>query len=755
MMTMKKLLLVAILTGALAAAAEAQQSGKAVAVDGGPPPTTDYLWVTINGGGANADSVAIRHTDGTPVLNFLGGPVFVTGSFNRPYDIVGSPLRRRVFVSNGNASPGTVTAVDADTLQVLRVIPVPGSINLRGMSLSEDESKVYVAGQETTVGLEGPSVYEIDTATLANATRTGGILEVGRGADDCVVIRAANAGGSGDGPGKVYFSVNKPATTGYIGVINLLASGAVSSIATGQGGLLEVESASNMERTHDHRFVFVGCTKRLGFGPPPPPSPVRIIRIDTSNDSATAPQLTTGIQDLAHRVYDVTWTVDAGGNNRGLALVSVDNAFPPSIYEIFDTGLPRPGGPYASGTGGLSAPATIRYVARSSQVFVGERLGTSNAFNIFAGADPLTPPPTTRLGVGSDPLNFAVMPTSAVIVSDITPRAGFSGAPGPALVTVRGAGFVPGAFYNYGAGNLVAQFVDSNTLIVDLSAAPTSTLITVTVTNPNFQSKSIAPFFSRYTPETRTSFSLTLPSASQGYQMVSLPQYASLTSLKAGFSSALGPYNPVLYRVFFYRGGKYVELNSMADDGCDLAGESFWVLTRNGAVVNFSEPDVRACDAGVNRVIPLNTGFSMISVPQLDGLGGTGSIPVTSVLVGTDPTNFATAVAFPGTAMNPNVFERVGGSYVAVTTLDSGKGYWMENQGTVPAYLVFRPTFITKPGPPTGSTAAAAVGGSQPPPPPGASLTGSESSSGCGFLGLEALLAALFLRRRARRRLPA
>src|SRR5205814_7513650 len=138
----------------------------------------------------------------------------------------------------------------------------------------------------------------------------------------------------------------------------------------------------------------------------------------------------------------------------------------------------------------------------------------------------------------------------------------------------------------------------------------------LTVNHPsNFQGGALGTFFRAYTPELRAPFTVALPPASQGYKMISLPQYSTLSALKSALDAALGPYNPVLYRVFFYRGGQYVELNALPDDGCDLAGESFWILTRNGAMLTMSEPDVRQNDAGADRVIPLNTGFNMVSLP--------------------------------------------------------------------------------------------------------------------------------------------
>jgi hypothetical protein len=737
MMT-KHAFLVVLLAGALASVAEAQQSGKAVAVDAGSAPSANYVYVVCNGG----NTVAVRRTDGTGVTTLGAG-----FGFNAPYDVVASPSKHLVFVSNAGANPGTVTVIDSDSLQLVQIVTVLGSLNLHGMSLSEDESAVFIAGQDAN----GPAVFRLDTTSPFTTVGVGGITMAG-GAEDCVVIKAAITGGGGNGPGRVYFSVPRAGVAGRIGIINLNPASPAAPIQTGVGALASIEQADKMERTPDHRFVFVGCSKIVSFG-----TDVRIVRIDTSTSAATATIINNGVQDLANnRSWDVSWTTDTGGNNRGFVLIQQDSGTK-QIREILDTGLPSGIGLIAANQGGLTDPITLRFAGLSNQVFIGDIFGTGTGYSFFDAANtPLSPPaPVAPTGIGNRCQAFAVAATPAIVVTDVCPRASLS--TGPLTVTIHGAGFTSACLVDYGAGTVAigGGLIDANTAIVSFTGAGGS--IGVNISNPqNLQSGTLDTFFRAYNPEVRAPFTVSLPSASQGYQLISLPQYATLTSLKSALSAALGPYNPVLYRVFFYRGARYVELNALADDGCDLAGESFWVLTRNGATLTMSEPDVRQNDAGANRVIPLNTGFNLVSVPDTNAGGLTGQIPWASVRVTTDPTNFGAGPVGTTTAaglliVDPAV-EFVGGGYFLAPNLIAGQGVWVRNISGKPAYLVFQPGLVTKPSGASFSSGVSPAPGSMPPAPPSGITDADSGGSRCGFVGLEWLLPILVLRRAARRR---
>ena len=70
------------------------------------------------------------------------------------------------------------------------------------------------------------------------------VVSAGIGAEDCVVIRSANAGGTGDGPGRVYFSVPRAGAAGLIGIININPASPAAPIQTGVGALASIELRS-------------------------------------------------------------------------------------------------------------------------------------------------------------------------------------------------------------------------------------------------------------------------------------------------------------------------------------------------------------------------------------------------------------------------------------------------------------------------------------------------------------------------------
>jgi hypothetical protein len=763
---MKHAVLIALLLGPLVFEAPAQQSGPPIPVSGSPPPTANYTWVTINGtAGFNLNSVMIRNTDGTAVTQLTGGAF----GFQQPNDIVGSPVHHKVFVSN--EANGTVSVVDSDTLQPLGIVNLPGCLTARGMSLSDDESAVFVAGGNAA----GPAVWRIFTATLAtDAAPIGAIGDSTHIAEDCAVIRAANAGGSGNGPGKVYFSVQTSGTLvalpGYIGIVNVMTLPAAppfpapGSIGVAAGPLASVNLPTTMERTADHRFVFVSCNKVPSFG-----ADLRIIRINPLTDAATAEIITAvGTDTNQNRVLDVTWTAGSGGINRG-AVLAFQTGAGGGLFtrEIVDNGaqLFVPGTQQVGITGGLTTPLTIRFTPQSQQMYVGDDVGTGNGYARYTTT---TTPPTIEnpspTGVGSRCLNFAVMSTPSLAISDITPRAGPTGS----VATVHGAGFLTGMTAFAGAAPVPVNVIDSNTATVDFSAFGPG-LYSLQLVNPNVQSALIDGYYGIFTAPgirpapTNPAAQLALPSLAQGYRMLSYPQYTSLTALQSAFAAQLGPYNPALYRVFFRRNGEYVEMNQLADDGCDLAGESFWVLTRNGEMLTLTEPDVRQNTPG-DRVVALSPGFNMVSLPLVNAAGTSGQIPWGSMHVTDDETNFVVGspggppnvTSAAGVALVDQAIEYVNGNYFLAPNLVAGQGYWVRNLSTGPVYLVFQPGLVTKAGTGPSAPGVPPPAGSMPPGPPSGMSGDASSSGGCGLLGAELLLLlAIFRRKGGRCRLGA
>lgn len=746
----------AVLTGALlavlssvAAVQTSQTAGPAPA-----PATQDLTWITINGTGVN--QVQIRQTDGT-ALTTLGGPPF---NFQQPHDIVHVPSRRHVYVSNANGN--AVTVIDADTFQFVANVTTPGASLLRGMSVSADESAVYVAGRDS-VGVNptpftGPAVWKIDTLTLTMMKIVGVGDGPGVRAEDCVVIRAGNAGGTGDAPGKVYASVRNSVASRYFLIKNEML-GTSTSVDVGAGfptPLDQVDFPDNMERTPDHRFVFAGCTKRgaLGFTPL---NAIRMLRFDPLTDALTAPVVSTvlPIQDLNHRVFDVTWK-NEGGVNRGFIFVDID-AGVLRILEIDENGAHNAAVAPVNVGPPISAPATLRFTPPSRQLYLGETPGTSQSYNSYNAALPSPPPVAFERNqpVGAtDPLNFAVVPAAVPVLKEITPKGGPEG--GAFFVRINGSGFTPGSTVQAGGAGVFSSFVDSNTIMVDVGGGGAANLDFV-VTNPSGLSGTLNPFYRRYViPAVQPGETRNLPAAASGYQMVAFSQYASMSALQTALTAAFGPYNPSIYRVFFYRSGGYKEITQLSVEDADLAGQSFWVITRNGGTLQLAEADVHQNATGFDIAMVLEPGWNMISQPVLSG---GGSIAWANLRATTNSAGFAAAVPASGFAGLSAVYEFVNGSYVTADPLIAGRGYWVNNSLSTHVYLIVNAAAVSKPGPNLGGAPAPAA--MTPPPPPGGALVdGSGSSSGaCGFVGVEWLLLGLvrfaFHRPPARRKLAA
>ena len=137
--------------------------------------------------------------------------------------------------------------------------------------------------------------------------------------------------------------------------------------------------------------------------------------------------------------------------------------------------------------------------------------------------------------------------------------------------------------------------------------------------------------------------------------MHSIPQHGSLTAFKAALTAQFGPAIPVLYRVFFYRNGRYVELNH--DDGRRLrpGGKRSWMITRGSGTV--PSLDRRPANAPAKpTVIPLNPGFTHDLRAMTGARRRHGQITWAAVQVTSDPTDFVTfsSRALPAAAGDPH-----------------------------------------------------------------------------------------------------
>ena len=349
---------------------------------------------------------------------------------------------------------------------------------------------------------------------------------------------------------------------------------------------------------------------------------------------------------------------------------------------------------------------------------------------------------------------------------------------------VDGANFQPGSQLFIGGLPVATTFVNSSVLLGSTPIFGGADPLDVTVLNPDLQQATLETFFHPYpAPGAGPRFRLTLPNLQAGYRMFSIPQYASISDLRASLEAELGPYNTSLYRVFFLINGVYVELNSVPADYCDLSGDGFWAITRFGAEITLFAPDVKSNLRGSGpfiRVVPVFPGWNLISMPFSGGGMMWSAVGVTN-----DGANLATsqpADAAPA-LLTPILFGYDGIQYFNEPVMNPGVGYAIFNVTPGMVYLTFDCAdlmggllrvvpgggggFTSSGGPGSGGGLLLLIGkplppGTERPPSPPASSFETEASSSssdggsCGLLGFEvALLLLVFRRSRRRRRLSA
>src|SRR5204863_441745 len=113
-----------------------------------------------------------------------------------------------------------ITIIDGDTLTVAGTITVADSQQLKGMVMSDDGNSLYVAGR--SISQSAAAVFHVDPVTTTNALLAFDAL--GPAAEDCAVIPASVAGGSGNSPGRIYYSVPGP-SPGFVAVHYIIGSG--------------------------------------------------------------------------------------------------------------------------------------------------------------------------------------------------------------------------------------------------------------------------------------------------------------------------------------------------------------------------------------------------------------------------------------------------------------------------------------------------------------------------------------------------
>lgn len=727
---MKTLLWTAAILGASASALAAQQQN---------------VWIANRGGGG---TVCVLTPARVEIKRFT-----IADGISVPWDIVYVPAHNVVVVSNnGN---GTLSVIDATTLQIIQNVIVPLGNNLRGMSVSGDQNSVFVAGLNNgNAGVFQLSLPSRSVAALSNTINDTTPPE------DCVVINASRVGGSGNGPGKVYYSV--PGGN-YIGVLTVDPPGPDTSISLGSGLLPGVSVPTQLSRTPDHSAVFAGCQTN-------PALFVRVVRIVPGvTDTPDQPPVRSTSMALTHFVRDVEFR-PSGPPFRGF--VNLSESGGNAIAEIDDFGSEIP----ATAVAPSPNPGRLNLNAGMSQLFVGETSGTSNQYGVSDVSSGLAAVAVVLTPAGtSGPAAFAFSPRgSAPVVSEVSPSGMVSAA--GSTIAIGGAHFSSAtsvSFFNP-AGIPFARtvtFLGSGALSVNGDGLPPGRY-EVRVTNPDLQAFPLVDYFLSIAPPAPTTPStLTAPSRFTGYELRSVPQYLNAGDLLSAVSAQFGSYNPSNVRVFLQEGTGYAELNQ-ADPGLDLSGRSFWILSRFGGTLSFSRPPVGESlenTAEDRKIVIVQPGWNMVAQPTVNTATG-GRMAMTDVAVFSD--SLLTVPAAPGGSLEDTANAAVtsfpatysGGSYVFEAPgghVLAGQGFWLRNNTTGPLYLRFLNSDAQAKGIAGKSSAAATAVAKAagvpdlPPPPPGAALAEDGDTSGCGLPGLEVLAVLGFLLVRRGRKLAA
>jgi hypothetical protein len=702
----------------------------------------EYVWITRRASGSGG--VTIFDSTGNGVAQLAGAAY----GFDQPYGIVSAPVHKLVVVSNSGATPGTVTLLHADTFQPLNVLTIPGSSNLTEMSLSADQNSVFIAGQDVA----GPAVFRVDLPSGSSA-RAGGTVGSGP-ATGVAVIRASNAGGSGIGPGKVYFSVF---SADQVYEINLLTGGTTTLIQYGSGAYPGLSQPRTLARLPDHSAVYATAVTTG-------PTVMDWVRIDPAQpiSAATVVQLDATSMAFGNSVTDATF-LNVLGTPRGFALVTRD-ASPTEIVEINLNGQALGGASYRSV--GAAVQGVNLHPGRNT-AYMGASSTTDQNFytSDISGVTPglLTAVVDVAFNQNGATRFAFVPPPPPPTITDLWPVGLVTGgAPGTATIRVKGSGFQPGTsvFGELGAartGALPVVFVDSATLDVDVSGFAPGSLYDIVAANPDAQETTVSTIFQALPPASPSPpFVSPLPSSAEGYALRSFPQYHTRAELEAAVTAQLGSYNAAFYRIFFWSSGRYVELDRAgAEDVPDLTGRGFFVLTRFGQSLTLSRPDAGLNTAGGNRVVVLQPGWNIVANPLINGTNRT--ILYSSVNVTQDPalvSGITSAAGVPA-LLSTQPWEYVDRAYRRSDRMTAGQAYWIYNLSSGPLFLIINAAQVNLAGEiPATSTPSKSASSTEPPPPAppseSESAGGDSGSPGCGLLGAEILLLAVALRRRPR-----
>ncbi len=665
--------------------------------------------------------------------------------------------RNLVYVLNSGVTPATVSVIHTQIYKLVNTVTVTSSGSVGGMTMSQDNRFLFIAGRNTALGEAGVFQIDLNLVTVAGTTGTyvAGITSTAQAAD-CEVLPASVVGGSGNGPGRIYFSVT---STNQIASINMLVATPTATALTMPSGGGTPTGPTLMSRSPDSTFIMAGASGSAFF------NLWQLFRINPNGTPQQVDFLTVAggsmspaVEDVVFRELDVAppfnlyflgndipgrsvnqITVGPTGTAGAPAAVIVNTGY--GLELTYDATLDRV---FVSGLG-FTAPASYDHYNASTTPPSGEANSNSGGNNPrkFAFA-PAPPPPV---------LDYVVQPagvTASIFQLELQGSGFLQGSSRARLQDQFGVVTVATTTTVLNAGDLVATFPILG-----------ATHFNVSVINNDGNLSALTNFFQGMAAApASSSLPLSLPPVGNGYAMLSFPEYATVADLRAATTAQLGAYNPVLYRIFLWDQDHYVELNNASlSPSTSLMGTGFFAITRSGHPLTLTAPDVSGNATILNRAVALTPGWNIVSQPWINGVSNT--LLYTNLQVTANKNLTGTANADVSPLVTNVLYEpALGGGYATTMSMVAGRAYWMLNTTSNPVYLVYAQGFVNKtilPAAKSSSMAPLGPVSATPPPPPGASLgdAGGGGSGGCGLLGGEALLVLLFLRGLGRRKLAA
>ncbi|HZE98184.1 MAG TPA: hypothetical protein VE981_14230, partial [Planctomycetota bacterium] len=349
-----------------------------------------------------------------------------------PTGCISDLSRNLVYVLNSGATPATVSVINTQTFRVVNTVTLTSSGSAGGITMSQDNHFLYIAGRNTVAGEAGVFQIDLNAATVAGTTGTyvAGITSTAQAAD-CEVLPASVVGGSGSGPGRLYFCVT---STNQIAAINMLAAPPTAASLPMPTGAGTPTGPTLMARSPDSTFILAGANTSATF------AMFQVFRINpgaapqvdflTLTGGSMSPQ----VEDVAFRSLDVVppFNVFLLGNDVPGRTVNE--------FTIGATGAPGARTGVAVNTGyGLE----LTYDPSNERLYVSGLGFTAPAS--YDRYNVKTPPPSAEANFnsgGNNPRKFAFAPKPPPpLIDDVTQPAGINSA--AFQLEIRGSGFVP------------------------------------------------------------------------------------------------------------------------------------------------------------------------------------------------------------------------------------------------------------------------------------------------------------------------